>query len=918
MIPSPSQSASDVPPGAEGLALPKYVNELDLENLKPGSCWRGAYQIGEQLPDVTHGRLFTAKQLGSMQDVILRVFKVRDDIRGRTWGAIRRAQSGDMVEFIEAFEVEGRRIEVMQAAPRLTLREFSTRKKVTPAEVASIVKQLSTTIGNLHKNGIVHFNLRPDAICIRIAEGGMNMVLGGFEMAQLIEEVDGLAEVSVDPFYAPPEAVGLFSFPREPSLRSWDWWSLGRVIQEVVLGQHILGHMLERDVTGENPELRIRAENLLKEENQMVRAGAVEMMTGLDGETNTLLRGLLTGSRDGRWGLAEVQAWLRKEPVKDRYHLARNERLFIWKGRAFTIAEAAEYFASLQHWHEGQENIFEHTNVATLAYFISKEGAHKKTKERFELLLKLIDAPELQHLPPDVAREVLMAVMLKFLAGPQMPLQLRGRKIDQAYLRELLAPDAQPLGLPIVLGFTSHAIVQHVEQLDAETGHMLAEIERIYEASVSLALSNQWLAEDNDLQLAVLILLSMESEVTLNHERVDMRKKYACTRDQVLDRLFKKTDASHPELVVIALTNRDPKKFGYVTHREWNEEQHRILRRRGEQLSAACTWLNLGLALKLGPLIFGRFRFIAPFWLLTAAVLAVVWQNIPGYLMAVGCPVLVIAGRLLCHRVQRERLKNHVEKDRPWTLRSGRQRCRQEIAALLQADTVTDRKSLMNLLKNINEQIGKLDLEPKPEPVARPLHFRGTALTALAGSFLFLAVIGISTRQAILHPPKLPELSWSLVSKYFHLSDKSEKEAEKARPSLQQASAGSLKSMRSALQELRRKKREEGANDVKISWPFKAPAEPLFVTIQETLVSVPEQDAIANEFGVLLLDHYEPATIKDLVAVQVPVEKGVGLMLFNGRTGKLAGRKVYVIGYLPINKSWLDLDSNKAIFLSGQ
>jgi len=41
-------------------------------------------------------------------------------------------------------------------------------------------------------------------------------------------------------------------------------------------------------------------------------------------------------------------------------------------------------------------------------------------------------------------------------------------------------------------------------------------------------------------------------------------------------------------------------------------------------------------------------------------------------------------------------------------------------------------------------------------------------------------------------------------------------------------------------------------------------------------------------------------------------------MLYNGRTGKMFGKKVYVIGFLSITKSWLEIDSNKVVFLSGQ
>jgi hypothetical protein len=50
----------------------------------------------------------------------------------------------------------------------------------------------------------------------------------------------------------------------------------------------------------------------------------------------------------------------------------------------------------------------------------------------------------------------------------------------------------------------------------------------------------------------------------------------------------------------------------------------------------------------------------------------------------------------------------------------------------------------------------------------------------------------------------------------------------------------------------------------------------------------------------------------------VPVEKGVGLMLYDGRTGKISDRKVYTVAYLPFSRSWIEVDSKTAIFLSGQ
>ncbi|MFT3782115.1 MAG: hypothetical protein QM790_08870 [Nibricoccus sp.] len=915
---SPTPAAA--PSAVSGPIVSSASSVLDLEHFKAGSRWRGLYQIGELLPDVTHGKVFKALHVGLMTEVTIRSFKVRNDYRSRVWDSIKQAQNGALLELIEAVEAEGRRFEIVQSPPAVTLREWIGRKKPEQAELLLIIRQLVDSIGALHRHGLVHLNLRPDLIFVRTTDAGLNIVVGGFEMAQLVDGSAEPVEVSVDPFYAPPEAVGLAHHARTPALRAWDWWSLGRVLQEVVLGRHILGHMLERDVSRETPELRARAEHLLKEENHMIRAGAVEMMPAMDRETNTLLRGLLTGARDGRWGLVEVQAWLRKEPVKERYNLPKNERLFIWKDRAYTVAEAAEYFAQAQHWHEGLENIFEPTNAATLAYFLGQEGAHKKTKERFEQTLKLADAPSLQQLPPAFVRDVLAMVILKFLAGSHCPVMLRGRKFEAGYIRELLQPDQQPAGLATVYGLIARPIVQQIEQLDVELGRMLDELGRIFEMACEIALRHRWLVADDAPQLASLVRLSMDAEITLSTERLKMAEKYACSRDPALDRIFKKKDATHAELVVIGFTNHDPKKFHYVTHREWNEEQYRLLSTYGEQLCRAGTWLRLGQALKLGPLIFGRFRFLVPLWLGIALGIAIVWQNSLAYAGAIGFVLAAVLLRFFWHGIHREKVKELVSKERPWRIRSGWWHCRQEALLALQAETIPGAEDVLLLLRQTNEQISKLALDPAPKPVPLPLKFRDTKIVSLVSWLVIGAVVGITGWQAVRHPPKLPDIDWAALTRVFSSAESSEKASAKTdvRQLLEQAPAGGLKSMQSSLEELRRAKREADPTEEKMSWPFKAPTEAQTVRVLQASAAQGEQIAIAREMAELLLDRYKAETVKDLVAVQVPVEKGIGLMLYNGRTGKLVGKKVYVIGFVPAHRAWLDVDSNKALFLSSR
>ena len=923
MNPPTGSSASDAPPAVADRASALPSTLLDIENLVPGARWREVYQIGEQLSDVTYGKVFKALHVGVMNDVIIRSFRVSDDSRACTWEGIQSAKNSGLLELIEAVEADGRRIEVTQSAPTLTLREWAGRRKASQGEIELIARQLSQALGSLHKQGVVHLNVRSDMIFVRATEGGLNVVLGGFETATSLR-VEGFVELSVDPFYAPPEALGLFHYTREPGLRAWDWWSLGRVMQEVVLGRHILGHILERDVTRETPELRTRAENILKEQDASMRAGAVEMMPAMDRELATMLRGLLTGSRDGRWGLAEIESWLRKEPVKDRYSLPRNERLFIWKDRAYTVPEAAVYFSSAAHWQEGMKNIYEPTNPATLAHFLETEGAHKKTKERFDLLLKLSEAPALQQLPAEIVSNVVMAVVLKFMAGHDASLLLRGHRIDETCLRQLLRPEAQPGGLNTVYGFTANPVVQQILQFDAEAGRMLGELNRVFEAAVALALLNKWLSIDDGVGMATLMDLCLEPEAGLGKKHAEMLKLYACSRDRVLDKLFNKRDANHAELVVIAFTLREPGKFGYVTHSEWNAAQYRLLSERAEQLAAAGLWLKLGHALKLGPLIFGRWRFFLLVWGLLALVMAFVGQNLFAYLLAAACFVAVLVVRVMWFGFHRAKLQHRLHDGSPWTLRSGWPRCRAEALAILKADSLPGPGEVMKLLDQANADIVKLVLDPAPKQISPPPSFKDTQIVALVSWVLVLALSVGTVLYGVRHPPKMPPVKWSWITHLWSSSEQASGVAtddkSKSKLSTEQVPTAGVKSIQNTLDELRRAKLEASKKDepvVKISWPFKTPKEARSMRIQESPVALPEQLAVAEEMAQLLTDHYDPKTINAIIAVQVPVEKGVGLMLYDGRTGKITDKKVYTVGFVPFTKSWLEIDSKMVIYIGG-
>ncbi len=234
---------------------------VDWENLVTGSRWKMVYHIGEQLDDITHGRIFKAAHVGSSDSVFVRAFKVQDDSRQAVWERLVELKGDGFIEAMEAAQAEGKRVEVVRATPSTTLREWTTHRKLAPGEIELLVRQLTVALHALHQKGAVHLNLSPDTVFIKSTDAGLRAYVGGLECAASFRGAGSFVH-SVDPYYAPPEVVGLYQFPRNPALRAWDWWTLGRVVQEVILGKHIMGHILERDVSRQTQELKTRAEDM--------------------------------------------------------------------------------------------------------------------------------------------------------------------------------------------------------------------------------------------------------------------------------------------------------------------------------------------------------------------------------------------------------------------------------------------------------------------------------------------------------------------------------------------------------------------------------------------------------------------------------------------------------------------------------
>ena len=865
----------------------------DVPMPEPGDRWRH-YQLGKLIPGGP-GRCFNATDANGRTGIMIRVVRIGAETAARrtAWSLLKDLHAPWMVELIGEQEEYGLRYEISHVPAPMTLGIWAARRGVSLPDFEALVRQLSQIVKALHGCGVVHLNLRPDTLHVASVEGDLQIGLGGLEFATLYDQPQPIA-IPVDPLYAPPEAVGLERQPAGRGLCAWDWWSLGRVVQEIVVGKHIYADLLQLDVTKGGSDVRSQAEALLNESGDyQVRAGAVELMPAMYDTQVGLLRGLLTTVREGRWGFREVQRWLEKRPAKDRYDSPRGERFFIRPDGVYTIPEAAEFFAQEANWKEGESNLFDADDPASLAHFIASEPANIDLYERLTSLFDLGGIPEWRGVARSAIQTALAAGAWAVLGGPKVGLVLRGRRVTHRELQALLqgGKDGPALARALLVA----PYIAEVQKADPETGSMLAEVATAHSAALARTIEGGWVDKGDQTAWSRLLALALEPPNVLADAQRRVRARFARTRNPVVEELMAVADKDRCAQLVLAYAEFCPERFGFVTQEELDRERYADLKRRAQRLAAALFWLRLGQVLSSNPLVFGPWKVLAGIWL-GLAVFA--WRA--GLLVDAHSWVallLVVPPMLrLAHWAGfRRLLERHAPEARRWTWLDGVGRCRKELPAAFGGADVPSEDRMVLQLEVLNRKIAELPLKAPPPRVSAPGRLPALWTTSAVSWLILVLVFGSALRSGV-HRVRVE--GWRIIGfgSGNAIPRVVEEVAEESPAAYRDWSFGDPRRQR-------------------VAWNLPRPAAIPLIDAEKTLVATPDQVALALVEGERELLPFLRRSVKPLVAVPVPTEAGVGLILFDSRNGTVAERRVYLVGRLPPAPSWLKLAGHEVVFL---
>ena len=182
-----------------------------------------------------------------------------------------------------------------------------------------IVAPFAGGLAYLHRNGIVHRDVKPKNLYLRKRGGKVSLVIGDFDISSLIEDdltSRDTVRAAGTHFYMAPEAfprfvdadVGRAAAVVTPAS---DWYSFGVVLVELLQGTTSLHAGRWSDVY-----------------DFYMAGGRIEVPLDVPARARELMQGLLIRNRRTRWGAPEVERWLRGTTTESDRQRVRDDAGF--------------------------------------------------------------------------------------------------------------------------------------------------------------------------------------------------------------------------------------------------------------------------------------------------------------------------------------------------------------------------------------------------------------------------------------------------------------------------------------------------------------------------------------------------------------------------------------------------------------
>ena len=181
--------------------------------------------------------------------------------------------------------------EIQEYVEHGSLRDLINRQgaALPVAMVMAILQELNDALGELHGLNMEHCDLKPSNVLVRSYDP-LDLVLIDFGISSLMSATVHMTTASRTPEYAPPEAIiGNIEHT------TWDYWSLGMMLVELLTGEHPFKDTHQATIT----RRLISAKNF----DEFVESVS-------DPNWRKLCQGLLRREPSDRWDSEAISKWI--------------------------------------------------------------------------------------------------------------------------------------------------------------------------------------------------------------------------------------------------------------------------------------------------------------------------------------------------------------------------------------------------------------------------------------------------------------------------------------------------------------------------------------------------------------------------------------------------------------------------------
>lgn len=421
------------------LPMPSAPSHGAAIRFEPGdTIFGGTYRVLEAVTGGMEADAYRGERVVDGAPVFIKHQK-RSSSDARAWllDKLTTAKHVGLLRLLH-YELADRPIEIYEwLAGRSLATILRDGERYTDEQILDLATQLGEAVRYLHETvGVAHRDIKPDNILV-VTDAAPRYVLVDYGIMTMVDS-GGYTNFAGTRKYAAPESR-MRGLERKDFL-PYDWWSLGRVIQELADGAHpydrirSLFPQRERD----SEAIAVEWDKILFEDDPSVYGRAGQVEHGSNERWKPLLRGLLTSDRTKRWSYDNFTRSLRGERLVDFYDSGSAQRTTSTMDSDIDLRREVERLSQEDHWDEAIEQILENRGIYRRA---KNDVGNKRIIARLAVSDRVHAFLTKQSFSTATIEDLTTMLALKSIGGDAVQMSLSGFELSEDSLVARAAND---------------------------------------------------------------------------------------------------------------------------------------------------------------------------------------------------------------------------------------------------------------------------------------------------------------------------------------------------------------------------------------------------------------------------------------------------------------------------------------------